>query len=148
MDENDLKPVSFRASAEEIEAIDRGARENGLSRSDFIRQRLSNPSEPQANTVAGSGQPSKDTTVLLQHVLYGLHCVHAAVYAIAETSGAVTTAQAAKITEGSKKASRDFLAHLDERIATVRQQIKPAEPEARINKTVQEIKADGVSRSV
>jgi hypothetical protein len=146
MDENDLKPVSFRASAEEIEAIDRAARDNGLSRSDFIRQRLSNPSD---HPTTGGGQPSKDTTVLLQHVLYGLHCVHAAVYAIAETSGALSAAQAATIAEGSKKASRDFLAHLDERITAVRQQqIKPAEPEAQINKTVQEIKADGVSRSV
>ena len=148
MEENELKAINFKVSAEEFEAIDRAARENGLSRSDYIRQRLSNPAEPQASAVTASAQPSKDHTVLLQHVLYGLHCVHAAIYAMAETTGALSPAQADRILQGSMKASRDFLAHLDERITTVRQQVKFAEPELEMKKPVQEIKGDGLSRSV
>jgi hypothetical protein len=145
MDENDLKPISFRASAEEIENIDRGARENGLSRAEYIRQRLSTE---QSASATGNSQPSKDITVLLEHIVYGLHAVHAAVYAIAETTGTITAAQSDKILNGSLKASRDHLAHLDERITAVRQQIKPAEPQLEIKKPVQEIKSDGLSRSV
>src|SRR5271170_540654 len=129
MEENELKAINFKVSAEEFEAIDRAARDQGLSRSDYIRQRLSNPSEQAASGITSSSQPSKDHTVLLQHVLYGLHCVHAAIYAMAETSGALSPAQADRIAQGSMKASRDFLAHLDERITAVRQQIKFAEPE-------------------
>jgi hypothetical protein len=121
-------------------------RESGLSRSDYIRQRLTNPPEAQSNV--GSGQPSKDTTVLLQHVLYGLNFVHAAMFAIAETTGGLSAAQAEQIVEGSMKASQNFLAHLDDRITTVRQQIKAAEAEPQNKKSAQEIKGDGLSRSV
>jgi len=149
MEENELKAINFKVSAEEFEAIDRAARENGLSRSDYIRQRLSNPAEQSAGGgAAGASQPSKDHTVLLQHVLYGLHCVHAAIYAMAETTGALSPAQADTIAQGSMKASRDFLAHLDERISAVRQQVKFTEAELEMKKPVQEIKGDGLSRSV
>jgi hypothetical protein len=147
MEDNELKAINFKVSAEEFEAIDRAAHEHGLSRSDFIRQRLSNPSG-QATSTAGTSQPSKDVTMLLQHVLYGLHCVHAGLYAIAESAGTITTAQAEKIAEGSLKASRDYLSHLDEKITAVREQIKFAEPELESQKPVLEVKADGLARSV
>jgi Ribbon-helix-helix protein, copG family len=145
MEDTELKTMSFKVTGEEQEAIDRHARENGLSRSDFIRQRLSTEQSARAT---GNSQPSKDITVLLEHIVYGLHAVHAAVYAIAETTGTITAAQSDRILNGSLKASRDHLAHLDERITAVRQQIKPAEAEVQIKKAAQEIKADGLSRSI
>ena len=146
MDERDTKILSFEVSAEEAQSVNTAAREAGLSRSEYLRQRLASPAEQSAS--AGASQPSKDTTVLLQHVLYGLHCVHAAIYAMAETTGALSPAQADRILQGSMQASHDFLAHLDERITTVRQQVKFAEPELEMKKPVQEIKGDGLARSV
>ena len=145
MDERAI--LSFEVSAEEAQSVNTAAREAGLSRSEYLRQRLANPAE-QSASAAGASQPSKDHTVLLQHVLYGLHCVHAAIYAMAETTGALSPAQADRILQGSMKASRDFLAHLDERISAVRQQVKFAEPELESQKPVQELKGDGLARSV
>ena len=147
MDDKGREMFTFQVSAEEAESINAAVRASGLSRSEYLRQRLTNPMEEQpAIGVTGGNPPSKDTTILLQHVLYGLHCVHAAIYAVAEATGALSAAQSAKIAEGTKKFSLDMLAHLDERITAVRQQIKPAE--AQVKKTAQEIKDDGVSRSV
>jgi hypothetical protein len=147
VDDKDRPMLSFQVSVEEMETINARARESGLSRSEYLRQQALNP-PLQGNTISANNPPSKDTTILLQHVLYGLQCVHAAIYAMAETSGTLTTAQADTIAQGSMKAGREFLAHMDERITAVRQQIKPAEAEAQSKNEVEEVKANGLSRSV
>jgi Ribbon-helix-helix protein, copG family len=45
MDENELKSITFKVSSEEAENIDNAARQAGLSRSEYLRQRLLVPQE-------------------------------------------------------------------------------------------------------
>lgn len=152
MQKDTMIPASMTLPPDTMDEVDRCAQQAGQTRSEYLRELVERQqrivSNPQSNAGTGGGQPSKDLTVLLQHVVYGLHAVHAAIYAIAEQTGALTTAQAEKILHGSLASSRDALAHLDERITAVRQQIKFAEPELEIKKPGQEIQADGVSRRI
>lgn len=157
--------ISFRIPPEELEALNQAVQESGLSRSDFIRQRLA---EPANHTVAASqsnGQAStQDTHAMLKHILLGLHSLHVATLMIPEVSGALSATQTAKIAETSLKESHKMLTTLDSHIGEVHNQqgLKTVKQEPKLtliqeptNATKhsapnlkQEIKADGLSRSI
>ena len=70
MDENELKSITFKVSSEEAENIDNAARQAGLSRSEYLRQRLlvsQEGAQPAGNTV-----DTRDPALLLYQILYGI----------------------------------------------------------------------------
>jgi predicted DNA binding CopG/RHH family protein len=122
MDENDLRPISFRTSGEELESIDRAARDRGLSRAEYIRQRLLNVSSaPSGNTTRR--RQSENPIILLHEVLYAIQLTHKALYQLAQHSGSFSEQQLDDIEAESLKAGIEYLKELDERIARHRQQI-------------------------
>jgi hypothetical protein len=128
MDENDLKPISFRTSAEELETIDRAARDNGLSRAEYIRQRLLNVSSAQPGHAMAKRQ-SENPIMLLHEVLYAVQLTHKAIYQLAGHSGSFSEEQLDDIEAESLKAGIEYLKELDERIARHRQQLGLGNPE-------------------
>ena len=125
MDEKDRRMLNFVVSSEEAESIDSSARTAGLSRSDYIRKRLlAQPSgeggtdNPLLNLPLA---PSKDSILLLQHALYGIQKIYAAVYRFAEISGGFSEEELDEVGDRSTKKALDFINNLDARMAKTRQ---------------------------
>jgi hypothetical protein len=121
MEESELKTISFKVSGADAEVIDRAVRESGLSRSDYIRQRLL--SDPQhTDNSAGKANP-QDPVVLLQELLFGTKRMHEAIYQLAEQSGAFTDEQLDAVQAESLQAGIDYLKDLDAHICRNRQRV-------------------------
>ena len=79
MDDTELRTITFKVSNEEAEAIDTAAREGGFTRSDYIRQRLLNLQRDSRESPQNVPE-TRDPTVLLHHIIYGLQRIHTGMY--------------------------------------------------------------------
>jgi hypothetical protein len=122
VDENEPKPISFRASGEEVEAIDRAADEHGLSRAEYIRQRLLNPT-PIATGNSKDSPLAENPITLLKEVLFGLQRISKAVYLLAEFSGAFSDEQLDEAEAKSLEQAIIYLKGLGASIAKHQKQI-------------------------
>ena len=122
MDDTELRTITFKVSNEEAEAIDRAAREGGFTRSDYIRQcllKLQRDSRESPQNVP----ESRDFTVMLHHVIYGLQRIHTGMYMMAETTGVLSSEQLDAIDRATAQRGIEFLSNIDERIARTRTQL-------------------------
>jgi hypothetical protein len=122
MDDTDLRPITFKVSHEEAEAIDAAARERGFTRSDYIRQcllKLQRDSRESPQNVP----ESRDFTVLLHHIIYGLQRIHTGMYMMVETAGALSPEQLDAIESATAQRGIEFLSNIDDRITKTRAQL-------------------------
>jgi hypothetical protein len=121
MDENELKSITFKVSSEEAENIDNAARQAGLSRSEYLRQRLLVPQE--GLQPAEKMGETRDPTILLYQILYGIDRLHNGMYMMAEEAKTLSPQQLKEIFDETTRAGVDFLSTIDERIAKTRKQL-------------------------
>ncbi len=122
MDDTDLRSITFKVSHEEAEAIDAAARERGFTRSDYIRQcllKLQRDSRESPQNVP----ESRDFTVLLHHIIYGLQRIHTGMYMMVETAGALSPEQLDAIESATAQRGIEFLSNIDDRITKTRAQL-------------------------
>jgi Ribbon-helix-helix protein, copG family len=132
MEDNELRTITFKVSSEEAEAIDRAVRESGLTRSDYIRQQLLAP-QPMVPEPLQKLPETRDPTILLHQILFGLDRLHHGMYIIAETAGVLPPEQLKSIADKTVRDGIDFLSTIDERVARTRRQLaerRPAAPPA------------------
>lgn len=70
MDDKDRRMISFQVSAEEAKAIEGAADNAGISRSEYLRQKVLS---------SASGTPDSETEALLRRLIYITNCTRAAV---------------------------------------------------------------------
>jgi hypothetical protein len=121
MDDKESRMLSFQVSAEEAESISSAAREAGLSRSDYIRQQLLSPQ--QKPRPIETTADTRDPTILLYQILYGIDRVHNGMYIMAETAKTLSPQQLKEIFDLTTRGGIDFLSTIDERIAKTRKQL-------------------------
>jgi hypothetical protein len=132
MDDGDLKTISFKVSLDEADSIDKAARNNGLSRSDYIRKELLGELKA-APTMDEKPTGTRDTTVLLHQILFVIDRLYNSVFRMVETSKVLSSAQLDAIESVTARESIDFLSTIDERVARTRRQLaerRPAAPPA------------------
>ena len=131
MDDGDLKTISFKVSLEEADSIDTAARNNSLSRSDYIQGTFRRPEIPPTKDEKPAG--TRDTTVLLHQILFVVDRLYNSIFRMAETSRVLSPAQLDAIESVTARESIDFLSTIDERVARTRRQLaerRPAAPPA------------------
>ena len=118
MDDKGREMFTFQVSAEEAESINAAVRASGLSRSEYLRQRLTNPAEQPASGITG-GNPAFQRSRPSCSSTFCMGCTACMRRSMRwrKPLGRLAPPQADKIAGGSMKASRDILAHLDERIS-------------------------------
>jgi len=133
VDDKERQMLTFQVSAEEAETIAAAARQSGLSRSDYIRQRLLNLQRDSRESPQNVAE-TRDITVLLHHIIYGLQRIHTGMYMMAETAGALSPEQLDAIDRATAERGIEFLSNIDERITKTRaqlaQHLAPAPPAA------------------
>jgi hypothetical protein len=122
MDDTELRTITFKVSREEAEAIDAAAREGGFTRSDYIRQRLLNLQRDSRESPQNVFE-TRDSTVLLHYIIYGLQRIHTGMYMMAETAGALSSEQLDAIESATAQRGIEFLSNIDERVAKTRAQL-------------------------
>jgi hypothetical protein len=122
MDDTELRTITFKVSIAEAEAIDTAAREGGFTRSDYIRQRLLNPQRDSRESPQ-SVPETRDPTVLLHYIIYGLQRIHTGMYMMAETAGVLPLEQFDAIDRATAQRGIEFLSNIDERITKTRAQL-------------------------
>jgi Ribbon-helix-helix protein, copG family len=122
VDEKERQMLTFQVSAEEAEAIAAAARQSGLSRSDYIRQRLLNLQRDSRESPHNVPE-TRDSTVLLHHIIYGLQRIHTGMYMMAETAGVLSPEQLDAIDRATAERGIEFLSNINERIAKMRTQL-------------------------
>jgi hypothetical protein len=115
MDDTELRTITFKVSHDEAEAIDAAARAGGFTRSDYIRQRLLNRQLDSLQSPLNVAE-TRDSTVLLHYIIYGLQRIHTGMYLMAETAGALSPEQLDAIDCGTAQRGIEFLSNIDERI--------------------------------
>jgi len=118
MEDQERRIVSFQVSAAEAESIEVAATKDGISRSEYLRQKLLAP-QPEASTT--------DVEAMLQHLIYISNRTHAAVYAIAEIAGTLPTAKLREIYDDTAAATARYMADLPQRMAIVMAKIAEAQ---------------------
>ena len=121
MDEKERRFISFQVTAEEAEVIENAANQQGLSRSEYLRQTLLAPAPVPAAT--------RDDP-LLHHLIYLLARLQASTYMIAERQGALPPATLEEVYAATASAAGRYLRELDDRIAQMNEQIRPGEAAA------------------
>jgi hypothetical protein len=122
VDDKERQMLTFQVSAEEAETIAVGARQSGLSRSDYIRQCLLKLQRDSRESPQNAAE-SRDFTVLLHHIIYGLQRIHTGMYMMAETAGALSPEQLDAIESATAQRGIEFLSTIDERVAKTRAQL-------------------------
>jgi len=122
VDDKERQMLTFQVSAEEAETIAAAARQSGLSRSDYIRQRLLNLQRDSRESPQNVKE-TRDSTVLLHHIIYGLQRIHTGMYMMAETNGALSPEQLDAIECATAQRGIEFLSNIDERVAKTRAQV-------------------------
>ena len=98
------------------------ARERGFTRSDYIRQcllKLQRDSRESPQNVP----ESRDFTVLLHHIIYGLQRIHTGMYMMVETAGVLSPEQLDAIESATAQRGIEFLSNIDDRITKTRAQL-------------------------
>jgi hypothetical protein len=115
MDEKERRFISFQVSAKEAETIEAAAAQQGVSRSEYLRQKLLAPAVQPTNC---------DIEAMLRHLIHITNCTHGAVYSIAETAGTVPTPQLREIYDDLTTAMTRYLADLPNRMAKVQERVR------------------------
>ncbi|HEX4211553.1 MAG TPA: hypothetical protein VHY56_14235 [Candidatus Binataceae bacterium] len=121
MEDSELRTITFKVSSEEAESLDAAVQESGLTRSDYIRQRL--VARQQSAQPAVKVAETRDLTVLLHQVLFGLDRIYNAMHQMAGRAGALTAEQLDVIDHATARGGIDFLSNIDERIAKTRKRL-------------------------
>jgi len=112
MDDSEPKTISFKVSAEEADSIDTAARNNSLSRSDYIRKELlGGPKSSPMKDERPAG--TRETTVLLHQILFVANRVYNTIFQMAEMAGAFSEAQLNAIGSKSHREGIGFLSTID-----------------------------------
>jgi hypothetical protein len=119
VDDKERQMITFQVSATEAETIAAAARQSGLSRSDYIRQRLLNLQQDSRESPQ-SVPETRDPTVLLHYIIYGLQRIHTGMYMMAETAGVLPPEQFDAIDRATAQRGVEFLGNIDERITRTR----------------------------
>src|ERR1700733_9592175 len=114
MDDGDLKTISFKVSLDEADSIDKAARNNGLSRSDYIRKELLGELKA-APTMDEKPTGTRDTTVLLHQILFVIDRLYNSVFRMVETSKVLSSAQLDAIQSVTARESIYFLSSNERR---------------------------------
>jgi hypothetical protein len=122
MDDTELRTITFKVSNEEAEAIDRAAREGGVTRSDYIRRRLLNLQRDSRENPQNVPE-TRDPMVLFHHIIYGLQRIHTGMYMMVETAGVLSPEQLDAIESATAQRGIEFLSNIDERVAKTRAQL-------------------------
>jgi hypothetical protein len=122
MDDTELRTITFKVSIAEAEAIDTAARDGGFTRSDYIRQRLLNVQQDSRESPQNVPE-TRDPTVLLHYIIYGLQRIHTGMYMMAETAGVLPPEQFDAIDRATAQRGIEFLSNIDERITKTRAQL-------------------------
>ena len=119
MDDTELRTITFKVSIAEAEAIDTAARDGGFTRSDYIRQQLLNVQQDSRESPQNVPE-TRDPTVLLHYIIYGLQRIHTGMYMMAETAGVLPPEQFDAIDRATAERGIEFLSNIDERITKTR----------------------------
>jgi hypothetical protein len=122
MEDSESRTITFKVSGEEAESIDSSARTAGLSRSDYIRQRLLNLSRAPQPTPEPISL-SKDPIALLHQVLYGLQRIIAAQYRIPFMAGTLPAEQLEIAGAHTIQKATAYLSNLEAGLAKTRKQV-------------------------
>ena len=115
MEDQERRIVSFQVSAAEAESIEAAAAKEGVSRSEYLRQKLLSP-RPEA--------PTTDIEAMLRHLIYITNCTHGGVYAIAEAAGTLPTKRLREVyNENAGRAAR-YMAELPKHLARIQDRVK------------------------
>jgi hypothetical protein len=118
MEDQERRIVSFQVSLAEAESIEAAATEEGVSRSEYLRQKLLSP-RPEASTT--------DVEAMLLHLIYITNRTHATIYTIAEIAGTLPSAKLHEIYDDAAAATARYMVDLPNRMASVRAKIAEAE---------------------
>lgn len=122
MNDKERQMLTFQVSAEEAETIAAAARQSGLSRSDYIRQRLLNLQQDSRESPQNFPE-TRDSTVLLHYIIYGLQRIHTGMYMMAETASVLSSERIDAIDRATAQRGIEFLSNIDERITKTHAQL-------------------------
>lgn len=123
MVDKDRQTVTFQVSTEEAESIADAARRAGVSRSDYIRERLLKATR---DNDKGALKASEDPVRLLHQVLYALQRIISAQCQIPHLSGALTLQQLDTLAAHTGEKATTFLLNLDESLTKLDRRLAEA----------------------
>jgi hypothetical protein len=118
MNDENLITVSCKLNSDTVAAIERAAEKAAVSRSEYLRSIILASITPAENMAE-----TRDSTVLLHYIIYGLQRIHTGMYMMAETAGALSPEQLDEIERATAQRGIEFLSNIDERIAKTRAQL-------------------------
>jgi hypothetical protein len=128
MNDDNLITVSCKLNPDTVAAIEREAEKAAMSRSEYLRTLILSSLNPVAKPA--ETPETRDPTVLLHQILFGLDRLHHGMYIIAETAGVLPPEQLKSIADKTVRDGIDFLDTIDERIARTRRQLAERRPAA------------------
>jgi hypothetical protein len=114
MSEENLLALSFKVSTDEAQIIQAAADEKGISRSEYLRNAISEYIHNRKRTPADA--PTSNVERLLRHVIYMASRIHIAVYSMHEMAATLSKDQLKTIYEGTRSASAKYLAELSDEL--------------------------------
>jgi replicative DNA helicase len=121
MNEENLVAFTFKVSADEAEVIQAAADQEGISRSECLRNAISKYIRNRTQTPADA--PTSNVEALLRHLIYIGSRIHIALYALHETAGTLSTAALQEVYEHAVSESLKYMVGLDDRITKTQTQI-------------------------
>jgi hypothetical protein len=118
MNDDNLITISCKLNPDTVAAIERAAEKAAVSRSEYLRSIILASITPAENMAE-----TKDPTVLLHHIIYGLQRIHTGMYMMAETAGVLSPEQFDAIDRATAQRGIEFLSNIDERITRTRAQL-------------------------
>jgi hypothetical protein len=110
-----------------VAAIDAKAEAVAVSRSEYLRTLILSSLNKPVKEATGPSL-AQDPIILLQHIVYALHRIHSAIYAIPEASGTPDLAQLKSIYDTSAQRGVEYLAKLDQHLKQLRQELSGVVP--------------------
>jgi hypothetical protein len=121
MSEENLLALSFKVSADEAQSIQAAADEQGISRSEYLRNAISESIRNRKQTLGDD--PRDNVEGLLRHLIYMASRIHIALYTMNEIAGTLSVDQLKKIYEGTRRASAKYLAELSDELTSTEARI-------------------------
>jgi hypothetical protein len=121
MNDDNLITVSCKLNPDTVAAIEREAEKAAMSRSEYLRTLILSSMAP--GTPGQKVVDTRDPTILLYQILYGIDRVHNGMYKIAHIAKALTPQQLKELFEETTHDGIDFLSTIDERITKTRRQL-------------------------
>jgi len=121
MNEENLVALTFKVSTDEAEVIQANADEEGVSRSEYLRNAISRYIRNGMRTPADA--PTGNVEALLRHLIYMASRIHIALYAIPQTAGTLSIKVLKEIYEGTRSESVKYLVELSDVLAATQAKI-------------------------